>query len=73
MRGLYVRIQMISPVEDLRDILSNDGWTVEWDWEGELRVTHKDVLDEEQARERLSRLDLLTSANLRIEFQRCEA
>jgi hypothetical protein len=64
-----VDIQMFRPSEELRRLLSHDGWTLESSQELALCVSHPQVADQEQARHRLDRLGLLTSGRLRIEFR----
>lgn len=50
-------------------MLERDGWAIESDGDA-FFANNPDVADEPAARNRLDRLGLLTSARVRIEFER---
>lgn len=65
---LLVMIEQLRPMPLLMEHLHRDGWQVRPMPDASLLATHPGVQDEEEARSRLDRLDLLTSVSLRIAF-----
>lgn len=55
----------------LRDDLARDGWRQRDVTATAIDISHPAILDEESARSRLTKLGLLTSNNLRIDFHAC--
>src|SRR5262245_11060313 len=65
---MRVLFQPLRECPDLRTVLRADGWSLEGARNDAVLAEHPGVADEDAARSRLHRLDLLTSAGLRIEF-----
>jgi hypothetical protein len=66
---MQVHVQQCRTCRNLRKTLLRDGWRMEAEDPDSLHISHPEVPDEQAARDRLSRLGLLTSARLRIAFQ----
>jgi hypothetical protein len=66
---MHVHIHPLRLSPNLPTIFREDGWTLEAEQNGDLRVRHSQAPDERAARGRLCRLGLLTSCSLRIEFR----
>ena len=65
---MRILFQPLRECPDLRTVLRADGWSLEGARDDAVLAEHPGVADEDAARSRLHRLDLLTSAGLRIEF-----
>src|SRR6516164_776292 len=70
--AMRLRIQLLHQREAVKDCLQRDGWNLEGESRDTLSACHAAVGSEPAARRRLHKLGLLTSANLRIEFQRLD-
>ena len=69
---MRLRIQLLHQREAVKDCLRRDGWNLKGENRDTLSACHAAVDSELDARRRLHSLGLLTSVNLRIEFQRFE-
>jgi hypothetical protein len=65
---MLTRFHFLREPADLLGALRGDGWHLRSGLGGSVEGTHPDVADEDEARERLAGLGLLTSAALRIRF-----
>jgi hypothetical protein len=65
---MKVRIHVLRRAPSLSARLKRAGWRLESDSERALVVYHPEVRDAGEARERLNRLGVLTSAALRIDL-----
>jgi hypothetical protein len=67
---MQVRIELIvdRDLRPIREALQFDGWDTAAERRGVLHATHADARRASQIRARLSRLGLLTSPSVRIEF-----
>ena len=63
-----VYFEVLAKEFPLRAVLEEAGWEVEDDGADHFTASHRDVEDESAARERLEKLGLLTSVQVRIEF-----
>ena len=68
--AMRLRIQLLHQREAVKDCLQRDGWNLKGESRDTLSACHAAVDSEPAARRRLHSLGLLTSATLRIEFQR---
>jgi len=66
---MVVYIRVLKSLREVREVLRADGWDIKDLGNRALAATHPQVVDEDNARERLSRLDLLASSRLRISFE----
>ena len=67
---MRLQIQLLGREEAVKHRLQSDGWELKAESSETLSARHAAVDNEPAARRRLHSLGLLTSANLRIEFQR---
>ena len=65
---MKVQIHLLRRTPTLSARLKKDGWRLEFESERALVAYHPEVSNAGEARERLSRLGVLTSATLRIDF-----
>src|SRR5262245_47244004 len=63
---VHISVLRCAPILPMR--LNRDGWVLEFEADGSMTAYHPEASTSAQARERLSRLDILTSAGLRIDF-----
>jgi hypothetical protein len=66
---MRVHIEVLRRPDACREVLQQDGWRLQGG-EDSFSATHPGAPDEDSARQRLLRLGLLTSAWLRIDFDR---
>src|SRR5262249_28654860 len=69
---MKVHIRVLRGAPTLPARLRRDGWVVEFEADGSLMAYHPEAPTATQTRERLLRLDMLTSANLCIDFSLAE-
>jgi len=62
-------IRLLKSSREVKELLCADGWHIEELENGALATTHTQVVNQDDARVRLSRLGLLTSSRLRIKFE----
>ena len=67
---MKTHIQMLWRNTEVMERLQGDGWEVETSQQDSLCAQHHAVENEEQARQRLYKLGLLTSASIRIDFSK---
>ena len=68
---MHLSIQLLKKDDSVQTTLRKDGWNVESDAKTrDMRAKHHDVHEENDARQRLHDLGLLTSRTCRIEFRR---
>jgi hypothetical protein len=67
---MKVHLRILRQGEELQETLKNDGWQLQPEKDNSFSARHPEVLNEDAARSRLHRLDLLTSSSVWIEFQR---
>ncbi len=67
---MHLYIQTLRRGEEIRERLRHDGWQLLAKSGEQMLACHPSVMDEKEARRRLHVLGLLTSAALRVEFQR---
>lgn len=68
---MKISIYPLGPAETIRELLSQDGWQTKLTTDNRIEASHPKVADEEQARERLYPLGLLTTGTVRIEWEPC--
>jgi hypothetical protein len=66
---MRVHFQFLRLARKQQTLLANDGWRLERERDESFVGRHREVSDEEAARNRLTRLGMLTSPFLCIEFQ----
>ena len=66
---MHVNIELVGHGANPTRVLLEDGWSLD-KRRDTISARHPDVPDETAARYRLNRLHLLTSATVRIEFER---
>jgi hypothetical protein len=69
---MRLKIQLLGRGEAVKQSLQRDGWKLKAKSSDTLSACHAAVDSEPAARRRLHSLGLLTSATLRIEFQRVD-
>jgi hypothetical protein len=67
---MKIYLEFLNKPSRSQEVLRHDGWVLHANPEGEgYRATHPVIRTETDARLRFARLGLLTSSDLRIEFQ----
>jgi hypothetical protein len=66
--AMNVHLELVRQGENVLEMLRHDGWSLEFEGGSYAVVSHRDVPDEPAARRRLTRLGVLTSRSVRIEF-----
>jgi hypothetical protein len=66
---MKISIYPLGSAETIQDALLQDGWQTKLIADNWIEATHPHVADEEQARERLYPLGLLTTGTARIELE----
>ena len=66
---MNIRVEVLRAVPGIRELLVEDGWRLEKGEEAGLRASLR-VQDQYDARNRLLRLGLLTSAHIRVGIER---
>ncbi len=64
-----VHFEVLAKTISLRAMLEESGWRVEQDGADSYTASHPDVEDQPAARNRLQKMGLLTSNQVRIEFR----
>ncbi len=68
---MRISIYPLGSANAVRELLVEDGWRTEFAAGDCIEATHPHVANEEQARERLYPLGLLTTGTVRIEWEPC--